>query len=110
MFCLVRTDVSVKPQRGISFLLVEMNHPGVRVRPIRGLAGDHEVNEVFLNDVVVPRDNLVGEAGQGWSIAKFLLENERGGSCFAPKLLTDIARLQHSCAWPSLSWKRRPWR
>jgi alkylation response protein AidB-like acyl-CoA dehydrogenase len=94
MFCLARTDGGVKAQRGISFLLLEMQHPGVSVRPIRGLAGDHEVNEVFLNEVDVPAGNLVGEEGQGWTIAKFLLENERGGSCFAPKLLADIARLR----------------
>jgi alkylation response protein AidB-like acyl-CoA dehydrogenase len=99
MFCLVRTDSSVKAQRGISFVLLDMHDPGVTVRPIRGLAGDHEVNEVFLKNVAVPCENLVGEEGQGWSIAKFLLENERGGSCFAPKLLADIARLHASPAF-----------
>lgn len=94
MFCLVRTDSTVKAQRGISFILLDMRDPGVTVRPIRGLAGDHEVNEVFLKNVAVPAENLVGEEGQGWSIAKFLLENERGGSCMAPKLLADIGRLR----------------
>jgi alkylation response protein AidB-like acyl-CoA dehydrogenase len=94
MFCLVRTDGSVKAQRGISFLLVDMKQPGVRVRPIVTLAGDHEVNEVFLDDVRVHEADLVGAEGQGWSIAKFLLENERGGSCHAPKLLADIGRLR----------------
>ena len=94
MFCLVRTDSQVKAQRGISFLLVDMKQAGVRVRPITTLAGDHEVNEVFLDDVRVHEDDLVGTEGQGWSIAKFLLENERGGSCYAPKLLVDIARLR----------------
>ncbi|MDY0067159.1 MAG: acyl-CoA dehydrogenase family protein [Steroidobacteraceae bacterium] len=94
MFCLARTDASVKPQRGISFLLLNMKDPGVTVRPIRGLAGDYEVNEVFLKDVLAPADDLVGEEGQGWSIAKFLLENERGGSCLAPRLLADIVRLR----------------
>jgi len=96
MFCLVRTDPDVKPQRGISFLLIDMAQPGVRVRPILGLAGDHEVNEVFLDDVIVPVHDRVGEEGQGWTIAKFLLENERGGSCHAPKLLADIARLREA--------------
>jgi len=96
MFCLVRTDPDVKPQRGISFLLIDMAQPGVRVRPIIGLAGDHEVNEVFLDDVIVPVHDRVGEEGQGWTIAKFLLENERGGSCLAPKLLADIARLREA--------------
>ncbi|MEO5598368.1 MAG: acyl-CoA dehydrogenase family protein, partial [Novosphingobium sp.] len=87
MFCLVRTDPSAKKQAGISFMLVDMDQPGVSVRPILTLAGDHEVNQVFLEDVVVPVSNRVGAEGQGWTIAKFLLENERGGSCHAPKLL-----------------------
>jgi alkylation response protein AidB-like acyl-CoA dehydrogenase len=94
IFCLVRTDPVAKAQRGISFLLIDMNQPGVQVRPIRGLAGDHEVNEVYLDDVVAPLDNLIGEEGQGWTIAKFLLENERGGACHAPKLLSDLRRLR----------------
>jgi len=94
MFCLARTDPSVKSQRGISFFLVDMRQPGVRVRPILTLAGDHEVNEVFLENVRVSASDLVGTEGQGWSIAKFLLENERGGTCHAPRLLADIARLR----------------
>lgn len=98
IFALVRTDPAAKPQRGISFLLIDMNQPGVEVRPIRGLAGDHEVNEVFLDDVIAPLDNLVGEEGQGWTLAKFLLENERGGACHAPKLLSDIRRLRRATA------------
>lgn len=98
IFCLARTDGSVKPQRGISFFLVDMHQPGVRVRPIRTLAGDHEVNEVFLDDVRVPAEDLVGAEGQGWGIAKFLLENERGGSCHAPRLLADITRLRAEAA------------
>ena len=98
IFCLARTDSSVKAQRGISFFLVDMHQPGVKVRPIRTLAGDHEVNEVFLDNVRVPATDLVGAEGQGWSIAKFLLENERGGSCHAPRLLADIARLRDEAA------------
>jgi len=94
IFCLVRTDTAVKPQQGITFLLIDMRQPGVRVRPILTLAGDHEVNEVFLDNVLVPLADRVGEEGQGWEIAKFLLENERGGSCHAPRLLADIARLR----------------
>jgi len=96
IFCLLRTDPKVKPQKGISFILVDMNQPGVEVRPIIGLAGDHEVNEVFLDDVTAPLDNLVGEVGGGWTIAKFLLENERGGACHAPKLLSDLAKIRSS--------------
>lgn len=94
MFCLARTDTKVKPQRGISFLLIDMRQPGVSVRPIIGLAGDHEVNEVFLDNVEAPVADLVGEEGQGWTIAKFLLENERGGSCLAPALIAGLKRLR----------------
>jgi alkylation response protein AidB-like acyl-CoA dehydrogenase len=98
MFCLARTDPSAKAQRGISFLLIDMRQPGVTVRPIITLAGDHEVNEVFLENVRVEVGDLVGNEGEGWTIAKFLLENERGGSCFAPRLLSDIARLRLDAA------------
>lgn len=94
MFCLVRTDPAAKKQAGISFVLVDMAQPGVSVRPILTLAGDHEVNQVFLEDVVVPVSDRIGEEGQGWTIAKFLLENERGGSCHAPKLIYDLDRLE----------------
>jgi alkylation response protein AidB-like acyl-CoA dehydrogenase len=98
IFCLVRTDATTQAQKGISFLLLDMKQPGVTVRPIIGLAGDHEVNEVFFDNVRVPQEDLVGAEGQGWSIAKFLLENERGGSCHAPRLLVDIARLRVEAA------------
>ncbi|WP_298691346.1 acyl-CoA dehydrogenase family protein [uncultured Sphingomonas sp.] len=94
MFCLVRTNPDVKRQAGISFLLIDMKQPGIEVRPIMGLAGDHEVNAVFLDDVSVPADDMVGSEGQGWTIAKFLLENERGGSCHAPSLLADLDTLR----------------
>ncbi|WP_380876244.1 acyl-CoA dehydrogenase [Sphingomonas sp. DBB INV C78] len=98
MFCLARTDPAAKPQRGISFILIDMRQPGIEVRPIRGLAGDHEVNEVFIDDAIAPIENLVGEEGSGWTIAKFLLENERGGACHAPKLLSDLAKLRKEAA------------
>lgn len=94
MFCLARTRTEGKPQTGISFFLIDMNQPGIKVRPIIGLAGDHEVNAVFLDDVVAPAEDLVGVEGQGWTIAKSLLENERGGSCHAPALLADLATLR----------------
>jgi len=77
IFCLVRTDRDVKPQEGISFLLVDMNSPGVEVRPIITLDGEHEVNEVFFTDVKVPVENLVGEENKGWTCAKYLLTYER---------------------------------
>lgn len=90
IFCLVRTDTEVKRQAGISFLLLDMNQPGITVRPILTLAGDHEVNQVFFDNAEAPVENLVGNEGDGWAIAKFLLENERGGSCHAPKLIADL--------------------
>jgi alkylation response protein AidB-like acyl-CoA dehydrogenase len=80
IFCLVRTDPTAeKKQRGISFLLVRMDSPGVTLRPIELIDGGFEVNEVFFEDVRVPAENLVGEENRGWDYAKFLLGNERVG-------------------------------
>lgn len=93
LFALVRTDPDVKPQAGISFLLIDMQSPGVTVRPILSASGDHELNEVFLDGVRVPVTDRIGEEGQGWTIAKFLLENERGGSAFGPSLVAKLRRL-----------------
>ncbi len=94
IFCLVRTNSDGRKQQGISFLLVPMDQPGVTVTPIVSMSGDHEVNQVFFDNAVTDAANLVGEEGQGWTIAKFLLENERGGSCAAPRLLTQIDALK----------------
>jgi alkylation response protein AidB-like acyl-CoA dehydrogenase len=94
IFALVRTDASARKQAGITFLLIPMDQPGVEVRPILTMAGDHEVNQVFFTDARSDAANRIGEEGQGWTIAKFLLENERGGSCHAPRLLRAIAGLQ----------------
>lgn len=77
MFCLVRSDRQARPQQGISFLLIDMRSPGIRVRPIVGIHGWVVFNEVFLDDVAVPVDQLVGEEHRGWTIAKSLLEFER---------------------------------
>ena len=79
IFTLVRTDPDVKKQAGISMLLIDMTTPGVEVRPIELIDGGHEVNEVWFEDVRVPGANLVGELNSGWTIAKFLLGNERVG-------------------------------
>jgi alkylation response protein AidB-like acyl-CoA dehydrogenase len=81
-FFLVRTDAAVKPQRGISFLMIDLHSPGVTVRPIMLYNGMHYVNEIFLDNVEVPVENLVGEEGKGWTYAKFLLDNERTASAF----------------------------
>ena len=101
MFCLVRTDRHAKPQEGISFLLVDLDSPGVEVRPILTLDGEHEVNEVFLSNVRVPLDRRVGAENQGWTIAKYLLTYERtniagvGLSLAALQRLKAIARAVH---------------
>ena len=79
IFCLVRTDPDAKQQEGISFLLIDMNSPGVEVRPIILLDGSPEVNEVWFTDVRVPAENLVGEENKGWTYAKYLLTHERTG-------------------------------
>jgi alkylation response protein AidB-like acyl-CoA dehydrogenase len=86
IFCLVRTDPHAKKQEGISFLLIDMKAPGITVRPIITLDEDHEVNEIFFDDVRVPLTNLVGEENRGWTLAKYLLGHER----------TNIARVGQS--------------
>jgi alkylation response protein AidB-like acyl-CoA dehydrogenase len=80
IFCLVKTgEPGLKPQRSISFLLIDMKTPGISVRPIKLLDGGHEVNEVFFDNVRVPLDNRIGEEGKGWTYAKLLLTHERTG-------------------------------
>jgi len=96
IFCLVRTNTEVKPQAGISFLLIDMTTPGVQVRPIRLLDGEAEVNEVFFDNVRVPAENLVGEENQGWTYAKYLLTHERtniAGTGFAKAGLDAVKRI-----------------
>lgn len=88
IFCLVRTDPNVRKQEGISFLLIDMNTPGITVRPIIMLDDGHEINEVWFEDVRVPVANLVGEENKGWTYAKYLLGHER----------TNIARVGRSKA------------
>lgn len=97
MFCLVRTDTTGKPQAGITFLLLDMTTPGIRVRPIITLAGEHEVNEVFFDNVRVPISGRVGEENKGWTVAKYLLEFERGGGS-APGLQVMLERVR-DLAW-----------
>ncbi len=94
IFALVRTDNSGKKQSGITFLLLPMDQAGIEVTPIHSMSGDHEVNQVFFSDARTSVENRIGEEGAGWSIAKFLLENERGGSCFAPRLIQSIEKLE----------------
>ena len=92
----MRTDSSGKAQQGISFLLFDMNLPGITVRPIISISGDHELNQVFFDDVRVPASALLGEENRGWTIAKYLLVHERGGT-YTPLLRARLARLQS--AW-----------
>lgn len=77
IFCLTRTDMSAKPQRGISMLLIDMKSPGITVRPTVLLDGSREVNEIWFDNVRVPVANRVGDENQGWTYAKFLLGHER---------------------------------
>lgn len=93
MFCLVRTDIEAKPQKGITFLLLDMATPGIKVDPIITLAGEHELNQVFFDEVRVPKSGRLGEENDGWSVAKYLLEFERSGGSSAG-LEAGLARLQ----------------
>lgn len=94
MFALVRTDTEARPQAGISFLLIDMRSPGVRVRPIYSIDEGHSVNEVFLDEVRVPAQNIVGEPNKGWSYAKFLLTNERAMSAETAHTRADLMSLK----------------
>ena len=96
IFCLVRTSTEGRKQDGISFLLIDMKTPGITVRPIITFDGYHEINETWFENVRVPVKNLVGEEGQGWTCAKYLLEKERlnfGGMGFCKRELTRLKRL-----------------
>ncbi|MBJ2157221.1 acyl-CoA dehydrogenase family protein [Variovorax sp. IB41] len=92
MFCLVRTASGGKPQQGISFLCFDLPTPGITIRPIISISGDHELNQVFFDDVRVPAEGLIGEENQGWTIAKYLLQHERGGA-WTPMLRARLRRL-----------------
>lgn len=96
MFCLVRTSRESTKQRGISMILIDMHAPGVSVKPIITIDGAHYLNQVFFDNVKVAPENLVGEEGQGWRYAKFLLERERVSSAFLPRLKRDMLKLRMS--------------
>ena len=99
IFCLVRTDPQApKKQAGISFLLMDMNTPGITLRPIKLIDGSVEVNEVFFEDVRVPADQLVGEENQGWTYAKFLLGNERTGIAQVARTKVRLAEVKERAA------------
>ena len=98
IFCLVRTDSSVKQQEGISFLLIDMKTPGITVRPIITIDGGREVNEVFFDNVEVPAENLVGQENKGWDYAKFLLGNERTGIARVGMSKAKVIRIKELAA------------
>tara|TARA_B100000809_G_scaffold264491_1_gene320478 strand:+ start:2876 stop:4069 length:1194 start_codon:yes stop_codon:yes gene_type:complete len=98
IFCLVRTEKTSIKQEGISFLLIDMKTPGIEVKPIITVDGSHEVNMVFFDNVIVPCENLIGEEGQGWNIAKFLLMHERSGIAGISSLKRELLRLRELSA------------
>ncbi len=83
IFCLVRTDAkTARRQEGISFLLIDLKTPGITIRPIHTIDGEHHLNEVFFDDVRVPVGQLVGEENRGWDVTKYLLGSERTGLAY----------------------------
>lgn len=97
IFCLVRTSQEEIPQKGISFLLIDMHSPGITVQPIvtldRAPEGHQEINTVFFENVKVPKENLIGEQGKGWTYAKYLLEFERGNG-YSSELYEQLNRVK----------------
>ena len=101
IFCLVRTDNSGKKQQGITFLMLDMDQPGVKVEPILTMAQDHDFNQVVFTDAIANVKDRIGEENEGWSVAKYLLEFERSGGVGGSKSLSDIEfirRLIHKIA------------
>jgi alkylation response protein AidB-like acyl-CoA dehydrogenase len=102
MFLLARTNQDVSKQKGISFLVTPLDIPGISIRPIISMSGEHEVNQVFLDNVRIPVANRMGDENHGWTVAKYLLEHERGGTSLAVRLRVamdnalNIARTQPS--------------
>ena len=94
IFCLVRTSREKIPQLGITFLLIDMRTPGVDVKPIVSMSGEHIQNEVFFTDVRVPKKNVVGRIGDGWTVAKYLMQFERGGGVSSPGLKVRLERIR----------------
>ncbi|WP_428681054.1 acyl-CoA dehydrogenase family protein [Sphingopyxis sp.] len=98
IFCLVRTAKTDRKQQGISFLLIDMNSPGIEVRPIIMASGEHIQNQIFFDNVRVPVANVLGEIDNGWTVAKYLLEFERGGSAYAPEIEVALDGLAQQVA------------
>ena len=109
IFCLVRTQSAGRPQEGVSFLLIDMKTPGVSVRPIITVDGEHEINDIFFDNVRVPVRNRVGEENRGWTYAKFLLSHERTNTAGIGNCKRALARLS-SWPRPRRSMAGRSWR
>ena len=95
MFCLVRTSNESKPQEGISFLLIDMNSKGIKVDPIITLDDSHEINTVYLEDVIVPKENLIFKENKGWTVAKYLLSHERTSIAQVARSKSAIKKLKY---------------
>jgi alkylation response protein AidB-like acyl-CoA dehydrogenase len=109
IFCLVRTSKEGKPQTGISFLLIDMRSAGVTVRPIITMDGEHEVNEVWFDNVEVPADQLIGEENKGWTYAKHLLAHERTNIADVNRAKRELERLKrvakHEGVWDDVRFR-----
>jgi acyl-CoA dehydrogenase len=92
IFCLVRTAKLAKPQQGISFLLFDLDLPGISIRPITSISGDHELNEIFFENARVPISSLLGDENDGWTVAKYLLQHERTHA-WSPLLRARLRRM-----------------
>jgi alkylation response protein AidB-like acyl-CoA dehydrogenase len=103
MFMLARSSVGERPQHGITFLLVDMHTPGITIKPIISMSGEHEVNQVFFDGARVPVANRIGAEGDGWNVAKRLLEFERGG-VYGPRVRRTLARARRLAAATEIPW------
>ena len=108
IFLLVRTSTQARPQHGITFLLMDLSSPGVTIKPIISMSGEHEVNQVFFDAVRVPVRNRVGVENAGWKIAKRLLEFERSG-VYGPRTRRILARIERLARLDD-SWSQREFR
>jgi acyl-CoA dehydrogenase len=96
MVALLRTSSEGKPREGLSMFAIPMASNGVTVRPILSITGDHELNQVFFDDVRIPEAARLGEEGQGWEIARYLLEFERGGGLYAARHRASLSRVRRA--------------
>ncbi|MDB5985767.1 MAG: acyl-CoA dehydrogenase family protein [Nevskia sp.] len=104
VFLLVRTSTHERPQQGITFLLADMRSPGLTVKPIISMSGEHEVNQLFFDGVQVPADNRIGAEGDGWTIAKRLLEFERSG-VYGPRVRRLLMQAKHLARADGRRWR-----